>query len=52
MAYEGGSTDRKMYKITCAECGKESEVPFEPDGTRKVYCKDCYQKNNPRPNRR
>ncbi len=27
---------REMHKATCAECGKETEVPFKPDGTRPV----------------
>jgi len=35
---------RKMFRITCSDCGKDSEVPFEPSGDRPVYCKDCYQK--------
>jgi len=40
--------ERKMYKITCAECGREAEVPFKPDGTRPVYCRDCYMKRRKR----
>lgn len=36
---------REMHKVTCADCGKETEVPFKPDGTRPVYCRDCYQKH-------
>ncbi|HNR44529.1 MAG TPA: hypothetical protein PKH80_05120 [Methanofastidiosum sp.] len=39
---------REMHKATCASCGQETEVPFKPDGTRPVYCKECYQKKNPR----
>ncbi len=39
---------REMHKVTCAECGKETEVPFEPDGTRPVYCQECYRKRKPR----
>ncbi len=42
------STDkfgRKLYKVTCSECGQETEVPFEPDGERPVYCRDCYMKH-------
>ena len=35
---------REMHTVTCSECGKETEVPFKPDGTRPVYCRDCYQK--------
>ena len=39
--------DREMHKIKCSDCGKESEVPFKPDGDRPVYCKDCYAKHRP-----
>lgn len=35
---------RQMHKVTCSECGQETEVPFKPDGTRPVYCRECYQK--------
>ena len=35
---------REMHKATCAECGKECKVPFEPKQGRPVYCKDCYMK--------
>lgn len=35
---------REMHKATCAECGKECEVPFKPSGERPVYCKDCFRK--------
>ena len=34
-----------MYKITCSDCGKETEVPFKPTGGRPVYCRDCLQKH-------
>jgi CxxC-x17-CxxC domain-containing protein len=36
--------EREMHKIKCADCGAETEVPFKPDGTRPVYCRDCYRK--------
>ena len=39
------SGPREMHDATCAECGKETEVPFEPDGKRPVYCRDCFQKH-------
>jgi len=38
---------REMHKVTCADCGKETEVPFKPDGERPVYCRDCFQKRKP-----
>ena len=34
-------TKKKMYADFCWVCGKEVEIPFEPDGKRPVYCKDC-----------
>jgi len=42
-----GYGDREMHKVTCSDCGKETEVPFKPSGDRPVYCKDCYQKHRP-----
>ena len=38
------SGPRKMYTVVCAECGVETEVPFQPRGDRPVYCRDCYRK--------
>jgi CxxC-x17-CxxC domain-containing protein len=35
---------RQMYPATCAECGKSTEVPFQPRGDRPVYCSDCFRK--------
>jgi CxxC-x17-CxxC domain-containing protein len=36
------SSSREMHSVACATCGKETEVPFRPDPTRPVYCRDCY----------
>lgn len=33
---------RQMYPAVCAECGTETEVPFEPRQGRPVYCRECY----------
>ena len=35
---------RQMFPVKCAECGKDTEVPFEPRGDKPVYCSDCYRK--------
>lgn len=32
---------KKLYKAVCATCGIGIEVPFEPDGKRPTFCKDC-----------
>lgn len=37
------SRDREMFPAVCANCGKQTMVPFKPTGDRPVYCKDCYQ---------
>ncbi|MFC1910216.1 zinc-ribbon domain containing protein [Chloroflexota bacterium] len=43
---EGGfRSPRQMYPATCAQCGVETEVPFQPRGDRPVYCSDCYNKS-------
>ena len=33
---------RQMFPAVCAQCGKDTEVPFEPREGRPVYCSDCY----------
>jgi CxxC-x17-CxxC domain-containing protein len=38
---------RQMFPATCAECGKSTEVPFQPRGDKPVYCSDCYRKVSP-----
>ncbi len=35
---------RQLFPAVCAECGKETQVPFEPRSGRPVYCSDCYRK--------
>ncbi|MFH1461275.1 MAG: type IV secretion system DNA-binding domain-containing protein [Patescibacteria group bacterium] len=41
---EKPSSDVKKNKVICWSCGKETEVSFEPDGRRPIYCKDCLEK--------
>ena len=40
----GGYRPRQMFPAICAECGKDTEVPFEPREGRPVYCSDCFTK--------
>jgi len=40
----GDRSRRQMFPAICAQCGKETEVPFEPREGRPVYCSDCYAK--------
>jgi len=36
---------RQMFPAVCAQCGKETQVPFQPRGDKPVYCRDCYVKS-------
>ena len=36
------SGPREMHPVVCAQCGKDTEVPFLPRGDRPVYCSDCF----------
>jgi CxxC-x17-CxxC domain-containing protein len=49
---QGGGRDFKrrdfdrpqtMFKTICSDCGKECEVPFKPNGSKPVFCRDCFQ---------
>ena len=35
---------REYFTATCAACGGEAKVPFEPKSDRPVYCSDCFAK--------
>ncbi len=39
-----GGGPREMHPAVCAQCGKDTEVPFRPSGDRPVYCSDCFSK--------
>lgn len=38
-----GRQERTMHDAVCAECGKDTKVPFAPSGSRPVYCSDCFR---------
>jgi CxxC-x17-CxxC domain-containing protein len=38
--YERGP--REMFSATCSNCGREAQVPFRPNGSKPVYCSDCF----------
>ncbi len=43
----GAGGPRQMFPATCAQCGKQTEVPFQPRGDKPVYCSDCFRKIRP-----
>ena len=41
----GGREDREkptMHPATCDNCHQQCEVPFKPNGSKPVYCKNCF----------
>ncbi len=39
---------RQSFTATCAQCGKTTELPFEPRQGRPVYCRECFTKQQTR----
>ena len=47
----GGGFDRgprEMFSATCSSCGREAQVPFQPTGSKPVYCSDCFRSQRSR----
>jgi CxxC-x17-CxxC domain-containing protein len=36
---------RQLFPAVCAQCGKDTQVPFQPRGDKPVYCRDCFNRN-------
>lgn len=45
---EGGDFggEKKLYPATCSVCGAQCQVPFRPDGSRPIYCRDCFRQQD------
>ena len=35
-------TQRALFEVICAECGKRTQVPFKPLTGKPILCKDCF----------
>ncbi len=46
-ASNGANGKGERYEIECAACGVNTSVPFKPDASRPVYCRDCYAAMRP-----
>jgi CxxC-x17-CxxC domain-containing protein len=42
----GGGGRREMFDTVCAECGKDTKVPFRPRLDKPVYCSECFAKHS------
>jgi CxxC-x17-CxxC domain-containing protein len=44
--YNSRGSDRPtMHQAVCSKCGKNCEVPFQPTGSKPVFCRDCFREN-------
>ncbi|MBK8190975.1 MAG: zinc-ribbon domain containing protein [Vampirovibrionales bacterium] len=41
-----GRPQRQMYDAVCSACGVNTQVPFQPNGSKPVYCRECYQSSS------
>jgi CxxC-x17-CxxC domain-containing protein len=41
----GVQQPRQLYPATCADCGRETMVPFQPRAGRPVYCRECFNRH-------
>jgi CxxC-x17-CxxC domain-containing protein len=41
-AGDGARGPRPLFPAVCADCGRDTMVPFEPRPGRAVYCRDCF----------
>ena len=37
-----GSRPKILSTVVCANCGNETQVPFEPKMGKPVYCRECF----------
>jgi CxxC-x17-CxxC domain-containing protein len=38
----GFRAERQMYPAVCDDCGRDTQVPFQPTGNKPIYCSDCF----------
>jgi CxxC-x17-CxxC domain-containing protein len=34
-----------LFDATCSQCGNRCQVPFRPNGSKPVLCRDCFRKD-------
>ncbi len=38
-----GSERPQLFSAVCDQCGKNCEVPFRPNGSKPIYCSECFE---------
>ena len=36
---------KRMFEVTCTDCGNATTVPFKPTVGKPVYCRTCFSKH-------
>ncbi len=44
MRKSAARANKEYFTATCAACGAEAKVPFQPREDRPVYCSECFAK--------
>ena len=44
----GSNRDGQTFKTVCAQCDRQCEVPFRPNGRKPVLCSYCFKKDGDR----
>ncbi|MGI6173341.1 MAG: zinc-ribbon domain containing protein [Christensenellales bacterium] len=39
------NAERQMYDVVCDNCGRPTQVSFQPRGDRPVYCRECFDQS-------
>ena len=47
--FGGRDSGPRMHEAVCAACGKMAEVPFKPNGSKPIFCRDCFQQDDRAP---
>jgi len=50
--FNNNNDRQEMFSATCANCGKQCEVPFRPTGNKPVLCRECFQNSRGSDSRR
>jgi CxxC-x17-CxxC domain-containing protein len=53
---QGGYGDRAgarpdLHDATCSSCGNSCQVPFRPNGSKPIFCRDCFKRDDAGPKR-
>src|SRR3989339_2000794 len=49
---DSDSAPRQMHDATCSKCGQNCQVPFKPNGSRPIFCSNCFKNEGaPTPSR-